>query len=107
MVDLSVRREIADEVFVGSVAANDVGLVTVSATPTGATIGLLSVSDSARGRGIGRAMTEYAFEWAAEPRVSDASGRDSGCQRGGTGLRGRWLFGRVETTTTFGSPEAA
>ena len=29
-------------------------------------IGLLSIGDSARGRGFGRAMTEHAFGWAAD-----------------------------------------
>ena len=95
----SVRREIADEVFVGSVAANDVGLVTVSATPAGATIGLLSVSDSARGRGIGRAMTEHAFEWAAERGCRTLRVATQACQRGGMrAVRGRWLFGRESGT---------
>ncbi len=61
----SVRREIADEVFVGSVGGEDVGLVTVAAE-TDATIGLLSIGDSMRGRGFGRAMTEHAFGWAAD-----------------------------------------
>jgi dTDP-4-amino-4,6-dideoxy-D-galactose acyltransferase len=63
----SVRREIADEVFVGSVGGEDVGLVTVAAE-TDATIGLLSISDSMRGRGLGRAMTQHAFRWAADRR---------------------------------------
>ena len=62
----SVRREIADEVFVGSVGGHDVGLVTVSATQAGAVIGLLAIGDSVRGRGFGRALTEHAFEWAVE-----------------------------------------
>jgi dTDP-4-amino-4,6-dideoxy-D-galactose acyltransferase len=62
----SVRREIADDVFVGSVEGNDVGLVTVSATQAGALIGLLAIGDSARGRGFGRALIEHAFEWAVK-----------------------------------------
>jgi GNAT superfamily N-acetyltransferase len=64
----SIRLEIADDVFVGSVGGHDVGLVTVSATQGGALIGLLSIGDSARGRGFGRALTEHAFEWAVERR---------------------------------------
>jgi dTDP-4-amino-4,6-dideoxy-D-galactose acyltransferase len=62
----SVRREIADEVFVGSTGGRDIGLVTVAIANDGACIGLLSVSDSVRGRGFGRALTERAFAWASE-----------------------------------------
>jgi GNAT superfamily N-acetyltransferase len=66
----SVHREIADDVFVGSAGGRDVGLVTVSIANNGASIGLLSVSDSARGQGFGRALTEHVFAWA----------RDQGCR---------------------------
>jgi ribosomal protein S18 acetylase RimI-like enzyme len=61
----SVRREIADEVFVGSVGGRDVALVTVSIAEHGASIGLLSVGDRVRGQGFGRALTEYVFKWTA------------------------------------------
>ncbi len=61
----SVRREIADEVFVATRAKRAVGLLTLSATAGRGTIGLLSVDRSARGRGLGRRLADLSVEWSA------------------------------------------
>jgi dTDP-4-amino-4,6-dideoxy-D-galactose acyltransferase len=61
----SLRREIADEVLVATHHEQDVGFVTVSRSGSCGTIGLLSVGESMRGRGLGRLLTRRAFEWSA------------------------------------------
>jgi dTDP-4-amino-4,6-dideoxy-D-galactose acyltransferase len=60
----SIRREIADEVYVATLGSRAVGLLTLSAAAPHGTIGLLSVDSSARGRGLGRRLAELAVEWS-------------------------------------------
>ena len=61
----SIRREIADEVYVARVASRPVGLLTIGVAGGRGTIGLLSVHESVRGRGLGRLLAEMAFAWSA------------------------------------------
>ena len=67
----SVRREIAQEVYVARAASELVGLVTMSTVGRRGTIGLLSVHESARGRGLGRALAELASAWSTAQRLPE------------------------------------
>jgi ribosomal protein S18 acetylase RimI-like enzyme len=61
----SIRREIAHEVYVARAASRPVGLVTIGAVGKRGSIGLLSVHESARGRGLGQALADLAWAWSA------------------------------------------
>ena len=60
----SVRREIADEVFVAMLESRPVGLLTLSRGASRDTIGLLAVDRSVRGRGLGRRLADLAVAWS-------------------------------------------
>ena len=55
----SIRREIADEVYVAKVASRPVGLLTIGVAGGRGTIGLLSVDESVHRRGLGRLLAEW------------------------------------------------
>jgi len=60
----SLNKKIADEVMVIRDGSSISGLVTVGAKDGRADIGLLSVREEARGRGLGKALVRAALEWA-------------------------------------------
>jgi dTDP-4-amino-4,6-dideoxy-D-galactose acyltransferase len=65
-IERSVLGELADAVWVASRLGDDdalVGMVTVSVSGATGQIGLISVLDSARGRGVGRLLMEKAHHW--------------------------------------------
>jgi len=65
-IERSTLGELADAVWVASRLGDDaalVGMVTVSVSGAMGQIGLISVLDSARGRGVGRLLMEKAHHW--------------------------------------------
>lgn len=68
----SVTGHIAEEVMVTRDASMLTGLVTVGVRNGRAEIGLLSVHEEARGRGVGRALVHAALEWAVHRRFGKA-----------------------------------
>lgn len=67
----SIRREIADDVYVARAGSRPVGLLTIGIAGERGTIGLLSVHESARGRGLGRQLADLAFAWSAARGLSN------------------------------------
>jgi dTDP-4-amino-4,6-dideoxy-D-galactose acyltransferase len=65
-IEKSVKREIADEVLVHISNGNILGMITIGSKKNRADIGLLSVDNAARGNGIGKALLEYAENYAAK-----------------------------------------
>jgi dTDP-4-amino-4,6-dideoxy-D-galactose acyltransferase len=72
----STRGELADVVWVASRIGDDaalVGMVTVSVSGAAGQINLISVLDSARGRGVGRLLMEGAHHWLIGQGATRAS----------------------------------
>jgi len=65
----SVRREIADIVMVAKGSECLAGMVTVALREDHAEIGLLAVSESSRGQGIGKRLIKGAEAWALSTGV--------------------------------------
>jgi dTDP-4-amino-4,6-dideoxy-D-galactose acyltransferase len=65
----SIQGELADVVLVaaaGETCAQPLGFVTVALQDGDGSIGLIAVSESARGRGIGRSLVEAGHRWLRE-----------------------------------------
>lgn len=87
-IDRSARRELADAVFVASLpSAPDelAGMVTVAINGGAGRIGLLAVSENARGRGVGKALVQAAHGWmighgVARAEVVTQAANDAACR---------------------------
>lgn len=62
----SVSRQIADECFIATVGDHICGLITVSARNGVATIGLIAVSETSRGKKIGSHLVLRVADWATD-----------------------------------------
>lgn len=78
-IERSVRREIADKVFVWRGDGRIRGLVTTDVRAGTGRIGLLAVDESIRGRGVGGGLVRAAARWMAE---IGATRCEVGTQRG-------------------------
>jgi dTDP-4-amino-4,6-dideoxy-D-galactose acyltransferase len=73
-IERSTRHEIADAVFIARSADGRAdGVSTISAHPPSGTIGLISVHEDSRGRGIGRALMAAAHRWMADHGICESS----------------------------------
>lgn len=68
----SVNGQIADEVMVTRDGSSVSGMVTVGEKDGRADIGLLSVRENARGRGLGKALVRAALQWAVQRQFAVA-----------------------------------
>jgi len=75
-MERSVRRELADMVFVARDATSPtsglMGMVTVSVADGVGSIGLIAVGQKARGRGVGTRLIDAAHDWMREHGAVDA-----------------------------------
>ena len=72
-MERSAAREIADVVLVAANQAGSIlGMSTISVDGETATIGLISVRQEARGRGIGRALVASCHRWMADRGVYES-----------------------------------
>ena len=68
----SLTGEIADEVMVTRDGSSITGLVTVGMKNGRADIGLLSVREDARGRGLGKSLVHASLDWAVRRKLPEA-----------------------------------
>jgi dTDP-4-amino-4,6-dideoxy-D-galactose acyltransferase len=81
-IERSSLHQIADAVLI---ARSDIGRVsgmsTISAQPQSGTIGLISVREDARGRGVGRALLAASHRWMADHGIGESSVTTQECNR--------------------------
>lgn len=100
-IERSTRQEIADAVFTAQADGRILGMSTLSANPPSGKIGLISVRQEARGRGIGRGLLATAHRWMAKNGLRESSVTTQECNHAACALYERCGYQVVDRSRIY------